>query len=77
MQGKTVRLESDDKRWLELNVEDAAATARVGDSEPFPFSYEHLVFVASGMGYQAWGGGGHFAFRRELGGVVVEFQGPH
>ena len=76
MEVRTVRLESDDKRWLELRVEDGGASARVGDTESFPFNYEHLGFVASGMGYQAWGGGSHFAFRRAPGGAVVEFQGP-
>ena len=76
MKEKRVRLESGDGRWLELTVEGEVASARVGEATPFPFSYEHLGFVPSGMGYQAWGGGSHFAFRRASGGAVVEFQGP-
>lgn len=80
MEGKTVRLDSDDERWLEMTVQDDRATARVGGAqgvgESFPFSFEHLGFVARGMGYQAWGSGSHFAFRHEPRGVVVEFQAP-
>ncbi len=76
MEGKTVRLESDDGRWLEMTVHDDQAVASVGGAEPFPFSFEHLGFVVRGMGYQAWGSGSHFAFRHEPKEVVVEFQGP-
>lgn len=76
MEAKRVRLEGGEGRWLELVVEDNRAIARVGEAEPFPFSYEHLGYVARGMGYQAWGAGGHVAFRRAPGGVVVEFQAP-
>ncbi len=76
MRTRTVRLESDDGRWLELRVEDSRALARVGEAEPFPFGFENFGYVANGMGYQAWGEGGHFAIRRAPGGVAVEFQGP-
>ena len=76
MQGKAVKLVSDDGRWLEMTVRDDRASARVGESEPFPFSFENLGYVARGMGYQAWGAGSHFTFRHEPNGVVVEFQGP-
>ena len=76
MEAKTVRLEGGDGRWVELTVQDDRALARVGDAEPFPFSFENLGYVAHGMGYQAWGGGSHLAFRRAPGGVAVEFQGP-
>ena len=76
MERKTVRLEDEDGRWLEMTVEDERATARVGTAEPFPFRFDNLAYVARGMGYQAWGEGGHFACRSEIGGVAVEFQGP-
>ena len=80
MERKKVCLHSDDERWLEMTVQDDRATARVGGAsgsgEPFEFSFENLGFVARGMGYQAWGEGGHFVFRHEPQGVVVEFQAP-
>lgn len=59
-----------------MRVEGDQAIARVGDSESFPFSFEHLGFVGCGLGYQAWGPSSHFAFRQAPNGVVVEFQGP-
>ena len=74
---KTVRLESDDGRWLELRVESLRAFACVGAAEPFPFSFEHLGYVGLGLGYQAWGAGSHMVFRPSEEGVVVEFQGPN
>ena len=77
MEPRTVGFESNDGRTLRLTVEGGCATARVGDSEPFPFNAEHLGYVGRGMGYQAWGNGSHMAFRCELNRVVVEFQGPH
>ena len=80
MPGKTVRLKSDDGRWLEMTVGSRGATARVGKAElaaePFPFSFEHLSFVPCGMGYQAWGSGSHFTFRKSSKGFALEFQGP-
>lgn len=76
MEAKTVRLEGGDGRWLELTVKNDRAVARVGEAEAFPFSFEHLGYVVRGMGYQAWGSGGHLAIRRAAGGYVVEFQGP-
>ena len=80
MERKTVRLNSEDGRWLEITVQDDRALARVGSptgvAEPFPFRFDNLGYVARGMGYQAWGDGGHFSFRSEIGGVAVEFQGP-
>lgn len=76
MERRMTRLEGDDGRWLELRVEGDKATAQIGEAEPFPFSYEHMGYVARGMGYQAWGGGSHMVFRREPGGFAVEFQGP-
>ena len=76
MEPRTLRLEGDDGRWLDLRVEGPYATAKVGEAEPFPFSFEHMGYVARGMGYQAWGGGSHMAFRQESDGVSVEFQGP-
>ena len=77
MKGRTIRLESEDRRWIELTVSGARGMAKVGDTEPFPFNYEHLLFVASGLGYQAWGGGSHFAFRPDGARVTLEFQGSH
>lgn len=77
MEARTARLKSDDGRWLELRVEGSRATARVGDAAPFPFVFENLVYVANGLGYQAWGESGYFAFRRVSEGVAVEFQGPN
>lgn len=74
MEAKTVRLEGGEGRYLVLTVTDDRAYAQVGEADPFPFSFEHLGYVACGMGYQAWGEGGHLAFRRAPGGVVVEFQ---
>lgn len=76
MPGKTIRLTSDDQRWMEMTVRGTQATARIGGSEPFPFSFEHLGFVAFGMSYQAWGAGSHFVFRKSNDGFLVEFQGP-
>ena len=80
MPGKTVRLQSDDGRWLEMTVGSTGATAKVGQAElagePFPFSFEHLSFVPFGMGYQAWGLGSHFTFRKSSRGFALEFQGP-
>lgn len=80
MPGKTVRLQSDDGRWLEMTVGSVRATATVGKAElagePFPFSFEHLCFVPVGMGYQAWGSGSHFTFRKGGSRFAVEFQGP-
>lgn len=80
MPGKTVRLDSDDGRWLEMTFDGRSATARVGKAdmagEPFPFNFEHLSFVPRGMGYQAWGSGSHFTFRTASRGFAVEFQGP-
>jgi hypothetical protein len=81
MPGKTVRLHSDDGRWLELAVGGEGALAKVGKADlagdPFPFSFEHLSFVPCGMGYQAWGEGSHFTFRKASSGFAVEFQGPY
>ena len=81
MAGKTVRLQSDDGRWLEMTVGKEGATAKVGKAEfagePFPFSFEHLSFVPLGMGYQAWGSGSHFTFRKSSTGFAIEFQGPN
>ncbi|GEM_PF-4389259 len=76
MERRTVRLHSEDGRWLEMTVQGDRAIACVNGAEPFPFSFENLGFAAQGMGYQAWGTGGHFTVRHERAGVVVEFQGP-
>jgi hypothetical protein len=63
-----------------MTVGSRGATARVGKGElagqPFPFSFEHLSFVLYGMGYQAWGSGSHFTFRKSARGFALEFQGP-
>ena len=81
MPGKTVRLDSEDGRWLEMTIGGEGATARVGKADSagdaFPFSFEHLSFVPRGMGYQAWGLGSHFSFRTASRGFAVEFQGPN
>lgn len=77
MPERTIRLTSDDQRWLEMTVDRNRATARVGQGKPFPFNFEHLGFVAYGMAYQAWGSGSHFIFRKAGRGFATEFQGPH
>ncbi len=76
MFGKTIRLTSEDQRWIELTVDGASATARVGEGPPFPFSFENLGYVMFGMSYQAWGSSSHFVFRKVSTGFAVEFQGP-
>ena len=80
MPWRMARLESDDSRWLEMTVGVRGSTARVGKGDlagaPFPFSFEHLSFVPLGLGYQAWGTGSHFTFRKAAQGFAVEFQGP-
>jgi len=78
MLGKTVRLEGDNGRWVAFTVEVEGATAQVGHEgiagESFPFSLENFGYVLKGLGYQAWGGGSHFTFRRTGEGFALEFQ---